>query len=103
MMSNEPKRNWIALCLLGCAAALFLVHGLATSSGWKMHSATAAGWLLLIALATLVWPWRNLNRTFAQVHADIRSGRQARSTPLQRICFALAFALIVVQVYDSFH
>lgn len=103
MLANEPRKNWIALGLLGVAAALFLVRAFATSAAWRLRSAEAAGWLLLAALGVLLWPWRNLNRTLAEIHADIRSGRQAPSTSLQRICFLLAFALIVVQVYDAFH
>ena len=93
MFANESRKTWIAFCLLGASAVLFLIRSNAASHSLRTYTVQAADLLLAATVITLVWPPRNLSRTFAEIHADIRRGRQKRSTPLQIVCFVLALAL----------
>jgi len=102
MFPNESRKTWMALTLLGCAAVLLLVCGVPQDRTYAPWARQIANVLTVVALLLVLSPG-SLNRTLVQIHRDIASGRKARSTTLQKICFLLAVALIVVQTYQSWH
>jgi hypothetical protein len=102
MFENESPKTWIGLGLLGCAACACLVSGL-SESGAYFNWANSAATLLTVGGVWMSSPSGPLNRSFGQIHRDIASGRQARFTRLQMICFLLAIALFAVQTYQWWH
>ena len=102
MFPNESRKTWVALALIGCAAGLQLVAG-AAESGTHGKWANQAATLLIVISLLLGSPTGSLNRNLGQIHRDIASGRQARSTRLQMICSVLAIALMAVQTYQWWH
>ena len=102
MFSNESPRTWLSLALVGIAAALIYVrastHGSAVRSAADMISTVLVVAAMLIALPG----GGRLDRTLGEIAADIRAGRQARSTALQKICIVLAWGLCAAQAVIAF-
>jgi hypothetical protein len=104
MFANESSRTWSAVGLLGGAAVLCFVASTANGQAYDTWRETALT-VLLIGVMWLVSPGPrpSLKRSLREIHADIASGRQRRSTPLQLTCGLLALVLMILQIYRQLH
>jgi len=95
MFSRESRKTWSAVYLIGLSAFLFMLYIVLPNAPW--HNLTI--WSALAAAIVGLWlsvSKAPLNRTLGNIHNDLRSGEQAISTPLQKLCTLLGIALITV-------
>ena len=98
MFSNELRKTWIALILLGLAAGTWLLAGVANGAGvWKWFDLVSP--VLAFAGMLSCAPRGALTRTLPRIYDDVRARRQPRSSPLQAVCFVFALLLAFASLH----
>jgi len=95
MFLRESKKTWYAVYLVGFSAFLLMFCIIVPNAPFHRIASSCA----LLFAAGSIWfsmPKMPMNRTLGAIHDDIRSGKQAPSTPLQKLCTVLGIALMAV-------
>lgn len=94
MRAEGPYRTWTVLGAYGIAAVICLMHAFKFVS--SPYLPQVAGLITMVGLTASIWSRGSLDRTLGQIHADIKSGRQAPMTPLDKVIVLLGGALVVI-------
>ncbi len=101
MLTDKLPRAWLVLGSY-CVAALFsLLHGFGIATA--QYLAFLASGLAVVGLWFSMPHRGSLNRTLDQVYADIKEGRQARSTAFEKVCVVVGVALTTITSLQLTH
>jgi hypothetical protein len=95
MFSDESNKTWCAVGMIGCSAFLFICYVAFPKAPLHTWINISAMLLAVVGLA-LSMTKDPLNRNLGAVYSNLRSGKQIRSSPLQKLCITLGIVIIVI-------